>query len=104
MLESPLPEYLTFDDVMLLPAYSEVLPAEVDVRSRLTRSLPLNIPVLSAAMDTVTESEMAIAYSAARELMLTWVRSRSRDNSRAAAPEARPINSRYPFVTREKWL
>jgi len=65
MLESPLPEYLTFDDVMLLPAYSEVLPAEVDVRSRLTRSLPLNIPMLSAAMDTVTESRTAIALARA---------------------------------------
>jgi len=54
---------LTFDDVLLLPAYSEVLPAEVDTSSRLTRKLTLNIPLLSAAMDTVTEAKMAIAMA-----------------------------------------
>ncbi|KGQ23016.1 IMP dehydrogenase [Thermus filiformis] len=56
-------EGLTFDDVLLLPDYSEVLPREVSVRSRLTRKLWLNIPILSAAMDTVTEAEMAIAMA-----------------------------------------
>ncbi|GIW34731.1 IMP dehydrogenase [Meiothermus sp.] len=56
-------EGLTFDDVLLIPAYSEVLPREVDTRTRLTRKLWLNIPVLSAAMDTVTEAEMAIAMA-----------------------------------------
>ena len=54
-------EGLTFDDVLLLPDYSEVLPKEVSVRTRLTKRLFLNIPILSAAMDTVTEAEMAIA-------------------------------------------
>ncbi len=54
---------LTFDDVLLLPAYSAVLPAEVDTTSRLTRKLSLNIPLLSAAMDTVTEAKMAIAMA-----------------------------------------
>lgn len=54
---------LTFDDVLLLPGYSSVLPAEVDVRARLTRTLSLNIPILAAAMDTVTESEMAIGLA-----------------------------------------
>ncbi len=54
---------LTFDDVLLLPAYSEVLPADVDVSSRLTRELTLNVPLLSAAMDTVTEARMAIAMA-----------------------------------------
>ncbi len=56
-------EGLTFDDVLLLPGYSEVLPKEVSVRTRLTKRLFLNIPILSAAMDTVTEAEMAIAMA-----------------------------------------
>ncbi len=54
---------LTFDDVLLAPRYSEVVPADVDVRSRLTKRIPLNIPMLSSPMDTVTESEMAIALA-----------------------------------------
>ncbi len=61
----PLREYLTFDDVMLLPAYSEVLPAEVDVSTRLTRDIKLRIPLLSAAMDSVTEAQTAIAMARA---------------------------------------
>jgi IMP dehydrogenase len=56
-------EGLTFDDVLLLPAYSEVLPREVDISSRLTRNLRLNAPIVSAAMDTVTESRLAIAMA-----------------------------------------
>ena len=54
---------LTFDDVLLVPRHSNVLPAQVDVSTRLTRNIPLNVPLLSAAMDTVTESEMAIAMA-----------------------------------------
>jgi IMP dehydrogenase len=56
-------EGLTYDDVLLVPAYSEVLPREVSVRSRFSRNIVLNAPVVSAAMDTVTESEMAIAMA-----------------------------------------
>ena len=56
-------EALTFDDVMLLPAYSDVLPREVALETRLTRELPLNIPILSAAMDTVTEARLAISLA-----------------------------------------
>jgi IMP dehydrogenase len=56
-------EALTFDDVLVLPAYSEVLPSEVDVRARLTREITLNIPLLSAAMDTVSEARLAIALA-----------------------------------------
>ena len=56
-------EALTFDDVLLLPARSEVHPREVDVTSQLTRDIRLNVPLLSAAMDTVTESELAIALA-----------------------------------------
>ena len=58
-----IPEALTFDDVLLTPGYTEVLPAEVDVRARLTDTLDLNIPILSAAMDTVTEARLAIALA-----------------------------------------
>jgi len=54
---------LTFDDVLLTPLRSSVLPKEVDIRTRLTRELRLEIPLLSAAMDTVTESSMAIAMA-----------------------------------------
>ncbi len=58
-------EALTFDDVLLKPGLSEVLPSEADIRTRLTRSVALNIPVLSAAMDTVTEARLAIAMAQA---------------------------------------
>ena len=54
---------LTFDDVLLEPAYSKILPRDVDVSTRLTKSIRLNIPLLSAAMDTVTETQMAIAIA-----------------------------------------
>jgi IMP dehydrogenase len=54
-------EALTFDDVLLLPAYSAVLPKDVSLKTHLTRAITLNIPLLSAAMDTVTESRLAIA-------------------------------------------
>ena len=56
-------EGLTFDDVLLLPAYSQVLPREVDIKTKLTRSITLNIPMLAAAMDTVTEANLAIALA-----------------------------------------
>ncbi len=56
-------EGLTFDDVLLVPAYSEVLPREVDLRSRFSRNITLNIPIVSAAMDTVTEAPLAIALA-----------------------------------------
>jgi IMP dehydrogenase len=56
-------EGLTFDDVLLIPAYSEILPREVEIRSTLTQKIQLNIPILSAAMDTVTEASLAIAMA-----------------------------------------
>ena len=56
-------EALTFDDVLLVPGASEVQPAEVDVATQLTRKISLKTPILSAAMDTVTEAEMAIAMA-----------------------------------------
>src|SRR5665213_1750379 len=56
---------LTFDDVLLVPAASSVLPTETDIRTRLTREVSLGIPIISAAMDTVTESALAIAMAQA---------------------------------------
>ena len=56
-------EGLTYDDVLLIPAYSDILPREVSIRSRFTKNIPINVPIVSAAMDTVTESKMAIAIA-----------------------------------------
>jgi IMP dehydrogenase len=56
-------EGLTYDDVLLIPAYSEVLPREVSIKTSFTRNISLNVPIVSAAMDTVTESAMAIAIA-----------------------------------------
>src|SRR6201988_1878091 len=58
-------EAYTFDDVLLRPGLSDVLPSEVDIRSRVTRAIPLNIPIIASAMDTVTEARMAIAMAQA---------------------------------------
>src|SRR5215475_11395286 len=63
MIPESIPEGLTFDDILLLPARSELVPAETDTRTWLTRKIGLNIPVVSAAMDTVTESHLAIALA-----------------------------------------
>src|SRR5262245_3870180 len=63
MLEDRLPEALTFDDVLLVPQKSDVLPAQVDVSTRLTRNIVLKTPIVSAAMDTVTEAPLAIALA-----------------------------------------
>ena len=62
---TPIREALTFDDVLLVPAASEILPAQVDTRTRLTRTVELGIPLISAAMDTVTEAGLAIAMAQA---------------------------------------
>ncbi len=65
MLTNTLPEALTFDDVLLIPAMSDVVPTQVSTETQLSRNLKLNIPLISAAMDTVTESRMAIAMAQA---------------------------------------
>ena len=61
----PIKEALTFDDVTLAPKYSEILPSEVNTETKLSKNLSLKIPLLSSAMDTVTEAKMAIAMARA---------------------------------------
>src|SRR3974377_2489257 len=58
-------EGLTFDDVLIKPGLSDVLPGDVDIRSRITKTIPINIPIIASAMDTVTEVQMAIAMAQA---------------------------------------
>src|SRR5262252_6692051 len=63
MIPETISEGLTFDDVLLLPSRSEIVPSETDTRTWLTRKIGLNIPIVSSAMDTVTESHLAIALA-----------------------------------------
>jgi len=65
MIMDPIKEALTFDDVTLVPKYSEILPSEVNTETKLSKNLSLKIPLISSAMDTVTEAKMAIAMARA---------------------------------------
>src|SRR5437868_3607362 len=56
-------EGLTYDDVLVVPAFSQILPYQTDLRTQLTRNISINVPIISAAMDTVTEAELAIAMA-----------------------------------------
>ena len=78
-----LPEALTFDDVLLRPGLSEVLPTETDVRTRITREIALNIPIITSAMDTVTEAPMAIAMAC-----LLYTSPSPRDRTRSRMPSS----------------
>ena len=87
---------LTFDDVLLVPAESGVLPADVDLHTRLTKKITLNIPVMSAAMDTVTESRMAIALATEGGLSFIYGSQTIEDQ---AAMVARVKDYKAGFVT-----
>ena len=73
---------LTFDDVLLVPAHSQILPRDVSLATRLTRNITLNLPLLSAAMDTVTEGRLAIALAR---------KAGSASSTRISPPRPRPL-------------
>ncbi len=90
-------EALTFDDVLLKPGLSELLPSDADIRSRITRDIPLNIPIVASAMDTVTEAKMAIAMAQAGGLGVIHRNHRSRRHARGRARfDAGPPHFRHP--------
>ena len=76
---------LTFDDVLLVPAYSEILPVETSLRTKLTRNISINVPVVSAAMDTVTESRLAIALAKEGSIGIIHKNLNARDQAREVA-------------------
>jgi|GEM_PF-2915114 len=98
-------EGLTFDDVLLMPGYSQVLPRNVDISSRLTKEIKLNVPLLSAAMDTVTEASLAMAL--AREgglgiLHKNMTIEKQVEQVRKAPPWIQSRRLRWPWRSRAK--
>ena len=87
-------EGLTFDDVLIKPGLSEVLPADVDIRSRITRSIAVNIPIIASAMDTVTEAQMAIAMAQAGGIGVLH-RNMEPDVAGSAGPSGEEIRIRH---------
>jgi len=87
-------EAFTFDDVLLKPGLSDILPSEADIRSHVTRAIPLNIPIIASAMDTVTEARMAIAMAQAGGIAGDLRTGESRSVAVSAAPRS----------DRAKWL
>ena len=85
---------LTFDDVLLVPDHSDVLPKDVNLQTRLTKTLNLNIPLLSAAMDTVTESRMGIALSELGGIGIIH-KNLSIDNQASEVRESKKIRKRH---------
>ena len=85
-------EGITFDDVLLVPSYSEVIPNQVDLSTNLTKKIRLNIPLMSAGMDTVTEHRMAIAMEITT-MPLSWIL-----HLMAADQRARSGRSKMPFT------
>ncbi|MCL4111450.1 UNVERIFIED_CONTAM: hypothetical protein GTU68_020724 [Idotea baltica] len=91
----PITEALTFDDVLLIPAYSEVLPRDVSIRSQLTRDLAINVPIVSAAMDTVTEYKLAIAMAREGGIGIVHKNMSIEDQADHVRKQAQDILQRY---------
>ncbi len=86
MIDGPIQEGLTFDDVLLVPGKSSVLPVEVETQTNFTRKLKINVPLVSAAMDTVTESRLAIAMARQGGIGLDSSQHAHRPPSRGSGP------------------
>jgi IMP dehydrogenase len=87
---------LTFDDVLLVPAHSAVLPRDVQLSTRLSRNIPLNIPLVSSAMDTVTEARLAIALAQEGGIGIVHKNYAERAGAQVSSNAARPAVLRDP--------
>ena len=100
-------EGLTFDDVLLIPAESDVLPSDVDVSTKLTKNITLNTPILTAAMDTVTESKMAIAIAREGGIGIIHknmsIRRRKRKWTASSAVKTASLSTRFSCTRKTPW-